>query len=193
MSPTHLRLDGKALRTLAHPLRARLLSALRVDGPATATGLAERLGTNTGATSYHLRALAAVDLVVEDAGRGTGRERWWSAAQDAHEWREADVTAAGPDAQAAAGWLRGHYWRQFAEAAASWELERERWPLEWREQLTTGDVLVHVTAAELAELQAELYAVLHRYHRSGRADAAARTVGVHVTALPVQPDHPPGG
>ncbi len=30
------------LRTLAHPLRARLLCALRTEGPATATALAAR-------------------------------------------------------------------------------------------------------------------------------------------------------
>jgi predicted ArsR family transcriptional regulator len=189
--PTHLRLDGRALRTLAHPLRARLLSALRTDGAATATGLARRLGTNTGATSYHLRALAGVDLVVEESGRGTGKERWWRAAQDAHGWLEADLQQAGPDARAAASWLRGHYWRQFAEAAAAWELERERWPLAWREQLTTDDALVHVDADELAALQAELHALLHRYHRPGRDGAGTRTVAIHVSALPLHPDRPP--
>ena len=40
---TGLRLDAAALKVLAHPLRSRLLSALRVDGPATATDLAARL------------------------------------------------------------------------------------------------------------------------------------------------------
>ncbi|WP_428995029.1 helix-turn-helix domain-containing protein [Kribbella qitaiheensis] len=39
-------------------MRNRMLGLLRVHGPATATTLAERLGVNTGATSYHLRQLA---------------------------------------------------------------------------------------------------------------------------------------
>jgi hypothetical protein len=52
---TGLRLDAAAVRVLAHPLRSRLLSQLRLDGPATPTSLAAVLATNTGATSYHLR------------------------------------------------------------------------------------------------------------------------------------------
>src|SRR5690606_19778936 len=50
--------DAMALRALAHPQRMRMLAMLRIDGPATATALAERMGLNSGATSYHLRQLA---------------------------------------------------------------------------------------------------------------------------------------
>jgi DNA-binding transcriptional ArsR family regulator len=52
-------LDPHNLRGLAHPLRVRLLGLLRSDGSSTATRLAERLGQSSGATSYHLRQLAA--------------------------------------------------------------------------------------------------------------------------------------
>src|SRR5690606_35719062 len=64
----------------AHPIRLKILGILRTDGPATATTLAGRLALNTGATSYHLRQLAAYGFIVEDTGRGHGRERWWRAA-----------------------------------------------------------------------------------------------------------------
>ena len=67
--PSTAQLDSVRLRTLAHPARARLLGLLRIEGPATATALAQRLGTNSGQTSYHLRQLAAVGLVVEDTER----------------------------------------------------------------------------------------------------------------------------
>src|SRR5690349_15426854 len=60
-----------------------MLGLLRVDGPATATSLATRLGLNTGATSYHLRQLATHGFIVEDEERGNGRERWWRAAHQA--------------------------------------------------------------------------------------------------------------
>ncbi|HWH01466.1 MAG TPA: helix-turn-helix domain-containing protein, partial [Pilimelia sp.] len=76
----HARLTGAQLRVLAHPLRSRLLGSLRVHGPQTATALAARLRTNTGAASYHLRQLAGAGLVAEETGRGRGRERWWRAA-----------------------------------------------------------------------------------------------------------------
>ncbi|NEE24033.1 helix-turn-helix transcriptional regulator, partial [Streptomyces sp. SID7982] len=50
--------DARTLRSLAHPLRIRLLNTLREFGPATASKLGERLGESSGATSYHLRQLA---------------------------------------------------------------------------------------------------------------------------------------
>src|SRR3954471_24877280 len=80
-----------ALKALTHPVRVRMLAMLRVDGPATATTLATRLGLNTGATSYHLRQLAQHGFVAEDVERGNGRDRWWKAA---HRMTTTDL--AGP-------------------------------------------------------------------------------------------------
>lgn len=70
-------LDMESLKALSHPLRVQLVDALSVYGPATASGLAERLGESSGATSYHLRQLEKHGFVREQEGRGTGRERWW--------------------------------------------------------------------------------------------------------------------
>ena len=70
-------LDARALKALAHPLRVRIFDILSQYGPQTASSLAERLGESSGATSYHLRALAKHDLIREVEGRGTARERWW--------------------------------------------------------------------------------------------------------------------
>ena len=71
--------NARQLRALTHPVRLRMLGMLRIDGPATATSLAERLGLNTGATSYHLRQLAEHGFIEDDAAQGSGRERWWKA------------------------------------------------------------------------------------------------------------------
>lgn len=67
--PQVRQLDARSLRGLAHPLRMQLLDALRFGGPATASQLAEKLGESSGATSYHLRQLAAHGF-VEDAPSG---------------------------------------------------------------------------------------------------------------------------
>jgi DNA-binding transcriptional ArsR family regulator len=72
--------EPAALKALAHPVRLRILGLLRLEGPATATSLAQRLRLNSGATSYHLRQLAQHGFVVDDAERGNRRERWWKAA-----------------------------------------------------------------------------------------------------------------
>src|SRR5690349_3006095 len=84
-------LDTGALRALAHPLRVKIYDILSQYGPQTASSLAERLGESSGATSYHLRALAKHDLIQEAADRGTGRERWW-------ERPVGGVSFASPDA-----------------------------------------------------------------------------------------------
>lgn len=61
---------------MAHPLRLEILGLL-VEGPATASMLARRLGESSGSTSYHLRVLERAGAVVEDPELGTRRERWW--------------------------------------------------------------------------------------------------------------------
>ena len=70
-------LDAGALRALAHPLRVQIYDILSQYGPQTASSLANLTGESSGATSYHLRALAKHDLIREVDGRGTARERWW--------------------------------------------------------------------------------------------------------------------
>lgn len=178
-----LHLDTRSLRILAHPLRSRLLTALRLDGPATATALAGTLGTNTGATSYHLRRLASVGLVEEtDAGRG--RERWWRASTASHGWSERDV-AGDPDGEAASDWLRRSYLRTFVEASEAWLGSQSGWSMEWREAADSSDFVVRVTAAQLGALQAELRAVIERHHDPAPDDPAAEQVVIYVHALPL--------
>lgn len=70
-------LDAGALRALSHPLRVRIFDLLASEGPQTASTLAYILGESSGATSYHLRALARHDLIREVEGERSGRERWW--------------------------------------------------------------------------------------------------------------------
>lgn len=70
-------LDTGALRALAHPMRIRIYDILSQYGAQTASTLAALLDESTGATSYHLRALAKHDLIREVEGRGSARERWW--------------------------------------------------------------------------------------------------------------------
>jgi DNA-binding transcriptional ArsR family regulator len=184
----NVELDSRALRVLAHPLRSRLLSQLRLHGAANATALAERLGTNTGATSYHLRKLAEVGL-VEETPEGTGKQRFWVAAQDSHSWRNTEY-ADDPDAQAALGWLRQQQLRYLAERGERWERERARWPEAWQDAASMSDVILTVDAAQLDELMKELFAVLLRY-RDLPPGEDGRQVVVHVVAAPAEPEEAP--
>jgi predicted ArsR family transcriptional regulator len=186
-------LDRRALAMLAHPLRSRLLDELRLSGPSTATTLAAVLHTNSGATSYHLRKLAEVALVVDhdSGGERTGRRRLWSASTDS---RPRDEGPSGdtddPDAQAALAWLARDYLHLFNDRAEQWLDTQDRWPAQWREQVGLSDHLVQVTAGQLAALRGDLAAVLERYRRVGAGNPEAKRVSVYLCPLPV--DSPRG-
>jgi DNA-binding transcriptional ArsR family regulator len=87
-----LLLTPKRLRGLVHPIRIRLLWLLETDGPATASQLGRRIGHSSGVTSYHLRMLADLGFIEEDAERGDGRDRWWRTL-----YRRSGVTFRSPD------------------------------------------------------------------------------------------------
>lgn len=184
-----LRLDTAALVTLAHPLRSRLLSTLRRDGPATATELAEQLGTNTGATSYHLRKLESVGL-VEDSGEGTGRRRVWRPSSRGHSYVPSDF-ADDPDASAAVGWLSRHYAEQMWERVRDWLDLRDQWPVAWQDACGTSDDAVTVTPAQADQLATELQQVVERYRQAGAGDASARRVTVWTVLAPMDPEDVP--
>jgi predicted ArsR family transcriptional regulator len=186
-------LDPRALAMLAHPLRSRLLDELRLSGPATATTLAAVLGTNSGATSYHLRRLAEVALVVEDqsGSEAAGRRRLWRASTESRPRNEGPVgDTDDADAQAAMDWLARDYLHLFSDRAEQWLDTQDRWPPQWREQVGLSDHLVQVTAGQLATLRADLGEVLERYRRIGAGNPEGKRVSVYLCPLPV--DSPRG-
>ncbi len=159
-------LDSNKLRTLAHPMRSRILSSLRLDGPATPSTLASRLGTNSGQTSYHLRALAVVGMVMEDQDRGTARERWWKAAQRGHSWSEPDH-GGDPQDRHAAEWLLRHYHRLYTQWVSEWFEQRDEWPARWRHAAAGGDSFLLADPALLEEFNAALGDLLERFRERG--------------------------
>lgn len=180
--------ERSALRTLAHPLRSRILAELRVHGRATASDLARALDTHTGATSYHLRQLESVGL-VQDTGTGTGRRRVWEAVA---EDDAALVTAStGGDEEVdeddahAADWLALDYLAHFGDRARSWLTEQRTWDPVWQEVCGLEDHTVQVTAEQATALRAELHEVLERYRRVGQGNPQAKRVVVYTCPLPV--------
>lgn len=184
-----LRLDTESLSVLAHPLRNRLLGALRAAGPSTATALAAKLGTNSGATSYHLRRLESVGL-VEDTGEGTGRRRLWQAATRFHTWSAADFDG-DEDAETALNWLERDYIRHLDEKSNRWLDVQGDWPVEWRDALGISDDHVVATAAQVQAMQEEIGAVIERYRRVGQGNPTARRVSVWTVKYPIDLDRPP--
>ena len=162
---TEIRLDARTLRALAHPLRIRLLGMLRMDGPATATGLARRVGETSGTTSWHLRQLADHGFIEQDTERGNKRERWWRAAADSTNLRiedfRGDRDAVGPMNVLPHELASANYHRVERFLA-------EDWSDEWRESFVLSDQDLPLTPDELAALRTELHDVIARYRRPER-------------------------
>ena len=180
---SHVRLNSAQVRTLAHPLRARLLGELRLRGRATATGLAYVLGTNTGATSYHLRRLAEVGLVVEDDEAGGGRRRWWRPAHESHSFTRAQFEG-DPDDLAAADWLAGFGYRSSAARAEAWTNAQDDYPPEWRDAAEYDDYLLTLGPAQLKALMRDLDDVVGRW-RAVPAEGQARRVYLSLQGFPL--------
>lgn len=179
MAPTTRRLDARSLRGLAHPLRVRLLSLLRADGPATATGLAQRLGETSGTTSWHLRQLAEHGFIAQDTERGNRRERWWKAVHEATELRVEDFSGDSD----LAGPLTAYLYE--VTAAASHRVQTflaEQWPAEWLEAAVLSDMDLPLTPTELDALRTELHEVVERYRRAERP--GDETVVVQIQGFP---------
>jgi DNA-binding transcriptional ArsR family regulator len=183
LSQVHL--SGTQIRALAQPLRLRLVAQLRLRGPATATKLAADLGTNTGATSYHLRQLAEVGLVIEEERPGSGRQRWWRAAHDMTSYRRSYYEG-DPEATAAAEWLEAQQVARFAELAQNWRRALPEEPEAWQETAEVSDYLLHLGSTQTRAMMREIEDVIERYRRAGLDDPGpdARSVVLYVSALP---------
>lgn len=181
-------LDPGALKALAHPLRVRIFDLLASRGPQTASSLAALVGETSGSTSYHLRALAAHDLIREVEGRGTGRERWW-------ERPKGRIDMPGPDQQmspanrAAAQIVTSEFFRLRHETLMSY-LNRPdaEIPDGWRDvglTITTHlDMTPEQAMALRAELEETVEKAIERYRGQTGPDVRRVSVRAEIFDLP---------
>jgi DNA-binding transcriptional ArsR family regulator len=155
--------DARVLTAMTHPLRRRLLSLLKLDGPATASLLAQRTSQAVGNISHHLHALAAAGLIEEAPELARDRrEHWWRRTAGALRWSSADFAddAASDVIFRAAESLNLDYqislFRQWAQAD---DEEHARWPA----GPFSTDSWMRLTDTELAELGAEMIALIRRW------------------------------
>ncbi|GGY96942.1 ArsR/SmtB family transcription factor [Streptomyces nitrosporeus] len=158
-------INARTLRGLAHPLRIRLLSTLREFGPATASGLAERLGESSGATSYHLRQLAAYGFVEDDPARGKGRERWWKAAHEGTVFGSTTefTDHADPEVRGAMGVVLHEVASLHAQELNTWLGTQHEWPDTWRRGSDLSDFKTRLTPELALELAEEVHSLVESY------------------------------
>lgn len=151
-------LDVGALRALAHPMRVEIYDILSQFGPQTASSLAEQLGESSGATSYHLRALAKHDLIREVPGRGTARERWWERPKGAIAMTSPAVMKT-PAGRAASQLVISEFYRRRNRQLEDFiDANLRRDPEEWMAMLSTATV--RMTDEQFEGLVHELEAVI---------------------------------
>ena len=184
---TDRRVDLETLKGLAHPLRIQILDALSTYGPFTASGLGERLGESSGATSYHLRQLEKHGFVHEIEGRGTGRERWWERTPGSITFSSLEMqdTPAGRVASdiVLTQWQenRDRLLREFTERGPE-ELSRE-----WQEASMVSTASAPLTVEQLRELSRAWDALLRDFVQKyrGQQVPGSRPVQVQFNAFPV--------
>ncbi|WP_330185064.1 helix-turn-helix domain-containing protein [Nocardia sp. NBC_01503] len=167
-------------RTLAHPLRSRILQQLGVHGEVNSTTLAELLGESTGTTSYHLRKLADLKLIEEIPEKSRGRERWWRALPFSHT--TPDPATMEPAERAAAEHLAqlkvGRDIDLYISANKQW-----RGPQGWAQVQRHG---CYMTADQVRTFMTEYMKLVaeHSYARGADAPADARHMAVRFFAIP---------
>jgi DNA-binding transcriptional ArsR family regulator len=155
------RMDARSLRALAHPLRMSVMEMLTDGGPATATGLAARLGESTGTVSWHLRHLAEHGFIEEDEERGTRRERWWRVVRQTKVLDTGDFTDDPATRSALSVYLHEFVQTQFSRVTT---YLADTWDEEWHRAGTLSDWTdLRLTPAQLIALNEELSAVIARH------------------------------
>ncbi|MEU1253858.1 helix-turn-helix domain-containing protein [Streptomyces sp. HUAS 31] len=183
-------LDARSLRGLAHPLRMQLLDALRFGGPATASQLAEKLGESSGATSYHLRQLAAHGFVEDDPERGKGRERWWKAAVQGLRFDDALLRDPNPDVRGAADLYLHEVATTQTRELSTWLGTRGEWSEAWNRSADMSSMTLRLTPELADELAGKLHDLIDSYRdRPDVADAPdASTMRVQTRTFPISTD-----
>ena len=150
--------DATQLKALAHPLRLKILGVLRMEGPQTATALAERFDLNSGATSYHLRQLALHGFIQDAKGVGNKRDRWWQAAHQSTRY-ESDASPASAEGQAGDAYLQSVMTAHVSQMQRA-QMARSAEPEAWRQASTASDMTFWLTAEQARELTERLVAIL---------------------------------
>jgi DNA-binding transcriptional ArsR family regulator len=155
--------DSRVLTAMAHPLRRRLLTLLKLDGPAMASVLADRTGQAVGNISHHLRVLASAGLIEEAPELARDRrERWWRRTASTLRWSSRDFAGdenAETIARAAESINLDH---QLAQLRA-WEQAPDEQKERWHAGPFSVDSWMRLDDAELAEFGAELTGLIRRW------------------------------
>lgn len=180
-------LDLVALKALAHPLRIQIIEALSTYGSFTASGLAERLGESSGATSYHLRQLEKHGFVREVDGKGTTRERWWERVPGGLNIGSDAATATEAGRSASTMIFRQIRYNQERLLIDFVDRATEEMPKEWLDGSAITTMSANMTPAQLKEFTGEYMKLAEKYvvPNEDSRTPGSRPIQVNFHAFPV--------
>jgi DNA-binding MarR family transcriptional regulator len=164
------------------------MDVLRVDGPTTASRLAERLEVAVGSISHHLKVLAGVGFVREVPELAKDRrERWWTLVDEGWEWSRSEL-ADGPAKEAITLAAESLSLARQTALAGGW-LERADDRPGWEQAAFATQFWLRLSQAELAQLAGEVNELLRRWRRREIPEDGADRESVFVFArgFPAQP------
>jgi predicted transcriptional regulator len=175
--------DAEVLAALAHPVRLDLLTYLMAAGPATASTCARAVGDTPSNCSYHLRTLGRHGL-VEPVHSDDGRQRPWRATITGFDI-EANVDPDTPQGRSNAAIMSASLALEQG-LLRDYVAHRDQVSDAWREADNSSSYMLHVTPAELSELNGRIDALVRPLIAARRSDAplSAELVHVNVFAFP---------
>ncbi|CAN5425809.1 helix-turn-helix domain-containing protein [soil metagenome] len=159
-----------------HPLRRRLLELLALDGPATASHLADKTGQLVGNISHHLKMLGGAGLIEEAPELAKDRrERWWRSVPGGISWSITDAMG-DPSAEALLAAAEQQNLAHHVSKVQQWLGGREAYPPAWLEAAFSTESWIEVTPTELSALNDAIGELLRPYavdrSRAARPPAA---------------------
>jgi DNA-binding transcriptional ArsR family regulator len=189
--PPRVRATVEQIAASSHPVRRRLLEVLGVNGPATASQLADHTGQMVGNVSHHLKMLARAGLVEEAPELAKDRrERWWRHVPLSLSWSVAEVRG-DPIGEAVAVAAEHENLELHLGRVRGWLAARDgsdQYDEAWTPAAFSTDTWVHATPDELTELGEAINALLMEFRASHRDHSPGReTCYVFAHGVPSMP------
>jgi DNA-binding transcriptional ArsR family regulator len=184
--------DAALLAALHHPLRRRLFELLALDGPATASRLADATGALVGNVSHHLKVLAGAGVIEEAPELAKDRrERWWRHVRVGYTWSIADA-ADDPAEMLVATAAEQQNLQHHIDKVRQWFERRDEYSEEWVRAAQSTDSWISVTPAEMEELGERVNALIWEYVNDLAPEEPSTVPGrerafVFFHAVPAQP------
>ncbi|MFG1623735.1 ArsR/SmtB family transcription factor [Kribbella sp. NPDC049227] len=189
MTPANRRsVTPSVLAAIHHPLRRRMLDIIFVDGPATASRLAEATGELVGNISHHLKVLSAAGVIVEAPELAKNRrERWWKLGDtSSYSWSIADAQG-DPAGELVAATAEDQNLAHHVGKVRQWFDIRYQFEEPWVRAAYATERWLTLTPERLNELSERIEDLVREYYDEPSEGEDAHRVFFFAHAVPARP------